>query len=433
MAVWDHLSDFDYVGRLLSHAAQPALTKVVTDLLTAVRLAKERDDMRDVQTELFGYLSDAESRYAKAQRAYKRREGPLLEADFWRRACVQLRTVGDAIAWKFLGYNRKQILLLMRGDHSGHFHGKAGTDVEWALFSEHWDAGEPTLLTGLTMCLRTGDLLVDMGGGTIKIVEAKKQLRHKGGKQKRRALDVVRQFNVEARHEGDSGPSWIVETNVPLRTYWKDSGPALDRAYAQGAATWVPAPGLGILFMVPSVMAGYSEEAGLAMLESERLLAGQSFGEAEHRILLPSLHYPYRAGAVAPLSIFPIDTGRAAQLVTGDLLFQIELDPERLAIALRAQGVDARMVLPPNADDLVPSIDVLHLTHGSWSGVMHPAGVEALAVELQDREAWAKAISTANLPERDPRFGLYVTMDETDTWELPSDGQRSDDPPATEP
>lgn len=417
MGVWDHLGDFEYVGQLLSHPAQSALTKVITELLTAVRTAQEREDLRQVQTDLFGYLIDAEARYAKAQRAYKRREGSLLEADFWRRACVQLRTVGDAIAWKFLGYKRKQILLMKRGEHSGHFHGKAGTEVEWSLFNEHWDAAKPTLLTGLTMCLRTGDLLVDLGGGEIKIVEAKKQLKHRSGKQKRHALDVVRQFNVEARHEGDTGPSWIVETDVPLLTHWKNSGPALDRAFAQGAATWVPAPGLAILFLVPSAVTGRSQEEAEAIIESERELAGQSFGEAEHRILVPSLHYPYRAGAVAPLSVFPIDTARAAQLVTGDLLFQIELDPEQLAVALRSQGVDATVVLPPNAGDLAPSIDVLHLTHGAWSGVMHPAGVEALAVELQDRDAWAKAIASATLPERDPRFGLYVTLDETDTWE----------------
>ena len=216
------------------------------------------------------------------------REGSLLEADFWRRACVQLRTVGDAIAWKFLGYNRKQILLMKRGKHSGHFHGKAGTDVEWALFNEHWDAGEPTLLTGLTMCLRTGDLLVDLGGGEIKIVEAKKQLKHRSGKQKRHAMDVVRQFNVEARHEGDTGPSWIVETDVPLRTHWKDSGPALDRAFAQGAATWVPAPGLAILFLVPSAMTGRSQEEAEAIIETERELAGQSFGEAGTKSLCPA-------------------------------------------------------------------------------------------------------------------------------------------------
>jgi hypothetical protein len=74
--------------------------------------------------------------------------------------------------------------------------------------------------------------------------------------------------------------------------------------------------------MVPSVITGYIREDAEAMIESERQLAAQAYGDAEHRILLPSLHYPYRAGAVAPLSIFPTDVDRAAKLVTGDLLFK---------------------------------------------------------------------------------------------------------------
>jgi hypothetical protein len=92
------------------------------------------------------------------------------------------------------------------------------------------------------------------------------------------------------------------------------------------------------------------------------------------------------------------------------------LNPEELAVALGAEGVGATMVLPANSGDLLPGIDVLHLTLGSWSGIMHPAGIEALAVELQDRERWAKAMAAAKLPESDPRFGLYVTMDEEGVW-----------------
>ena len=389
---------------------------MIEDLLVDVRSAKDRAGLRGAQTDLFGYLLDAEERYGNAQRRYKRGETDGFEVTFWRRACVQLRTVGDAIAWKFLGYQRKTILLMRRGEQAGHFHGKAGTDVEWALFNEHWDEGEPTLLTGITTCIRHGDLLVDKGSGTLMIIEAKKNIRHAKGAQKRRGQELVNQINAEGRYEALDGPSWIVETNVPLRTYWRDAEPALERASRQGAATWVPTPGLAVLFLIPSALNAPSFMAAEEMIEAERQTAAAAMGASDHRILVHGTNYPYRAGPVAPLSIFPVAPHRAARLVTGDILFSVELHPERLANALRSNGIDAEVVLPPRHGDLLPSIDVLRFRHGTWNGVMHPSGVEPVAIELQDPDQWARAAAAAVLPTRDPRFGLYFCAQEDEAW-----------------
>jgi len=102
VGVWDHLGDLGLLSRLLAHPAKPAVTAGIAQLLSAVRSTEDRSHPRGIQVDLFGYLRDAEARYAPAQRLSKRQEQSELEAIYWRRVCVQLRTVGDAIAWKLL-------------------------------------------------------------------------------------------------------------------------------------------------------------------------------------------------------------------------------------------------------------------------------------------------------------------------------------------
>jgi len=212
------------------------------------------------------------------------------------------------------------------GDHPGHLYGKAGTDVEWALFHEHWDAGEPTLLTGLTMSIRHGDLLVDKGSGVLMIIEAKKNLAKAKGPQKRRVAQLVEMLSKEARYEGPEGPSWIVESAVKLRTHWADAVPALEEAAREGVSAWVARPGLGVLFLAPIALSERGREEGQRALEGAQEALANRVGQLtqnDHRILIHSAIWPYRAGPVAPLSILPIPTQLSARLVTGDIVFSI--------------------------------------------------------------------------------------------------------------
>jgi hypothetical protein len=421
MGVWDHLADFETIGRMLQHPAHPGVMSVVESLLGVVRAADDRSQLRMVQTDLFGYILDAERHYSEARKRVKKRQpGAELDETFWRRAIAQLKSVGDAIAWKFLGYDRRKILLLRTGDLAGHFSGKEGTNVEWALFNEHWDAGEPSLLTGLTTTIRYTDLLVDKGSGVLELVEAKKDLAKSRGPQKRRAKALVELLNTGAPYEGPTGPWQIVECSLPLKSYWQGAASSVERAAREGVSTYAPIPGLGALFLSPSALIGTTHDEAEKRFETERERAAEGMGrviDGEHSILIHSTNYPYRLGPIAPPSIIPLPTPLAARIVAGDILYTVEVHPHRLVEALARRGISATVALPDDNGDLASGIDVLTFAKGEAKGTMHAQGVEPVGAELQDFDRWAEGVEVAlNQESAGPKMGVYVAFDETDAW-----------------
>ena len=81
-----------------------------------------------------------------------------LEADACERVDRQLRSVGDALAWRVFSYDRRVIVALSRNQPPGPMAGKAGMASERDFVAE-WSENEDyfVLLHDLTSCLRIGD------------------------------------------------------------------------------------------------------------------------------------------------------------------------------------------------------------------------------------------------------------------------------------
>jgi hypothetical protein len=410
MGVWESLGDPATEARLLLHPAHAALAAEITRLMGEVRQLDNRDGMRGVQERLAGVLAEAERLYLEARKREKKGTGDPVDVLFWRRAMVRLRAIGDAIAWKFLAYRRQWLLLMGRNQHPGLMTGKAGFDDEWTFFQQHWEDGEPTLLTALTNCVTIGDLLVARDD-ELWTIEVKRDAKRFGGTQWQRMELLKRQLSGEPRIDGEEGPSWVLEADVPFQSYWTEAEPQVQRAVEKGVATWVPEPGIGLMLTAIGAAAAAGREASERLLMEEQDAAAALLGPATHRLVVHSFHFPYRSARTAPFGIFPIQPEFAAMLLMGELLYIVEIRIEQLLSALADVGLEAEHVLPEEGTGGPVPRDIIRWRGPYGRGVMHGAAVEQMAVELLSPAAWAQGLAASvQPPGPERRWGSYVCL-----------------------
>ena len=409
MGVWDDLGNPETMARLRAHPAHLGIAGVTASLIADYRAAEGRESLRPIQERLAQVLVEAEAQYRAQSRLSKRGRGDAIDLLFWRRALVQLRAIGDGIAWRFLGYRRQWIVLMGRNQRPGLMSDKPGFETEWQLFNEHWDDGEPTVLTGLTNCITLGDLLVARGD-ELWTIEAKRSVSNYRPDQMGRLRQLQRQLNEEPRIEGPGGTSWVLESSVPFTSYWTSAQTHLDRAQEGGVASWVPTPGIGVLFTSLSGSASVGRDAVEVALERERLAAQPLIGDGEHRVLAYSFEYPYRPNRAAPITIYPVAAEAAAALLTGDLLFTVEVYVERLVEALQGVGLEARNLLADQPGGGPLPADIIAWRSPGRRGVVHAGTIEQLAIDLLSPDDWALALAQTVPPGESGRAGIYPCL-----------------------
>jgi hypothetical protein len=416
MSVWDGLGDPDTMARLRAHPAYTAIANVTESLIAEYRATEGRDGLRPIQERLAQVLVEAEGHYRAQSRLSKLGGGDPIDLLFWRRALVQLRAVGDGIAWRFLGFRRQWIVLMGRNQRPGLMSDKPGFDTEWQLFNEHWDDGEPTVLTGLTNCITLGDLLVARDD-VLWTIEVKKNASNFKATQMGRLRQLQRQLNEEPRIDGPGGTSWVLESSVPFTSYWSSAQPHLDRARRDGVAAWVPTSGVGVLFSSLSGGASLPRDAVESALKREQLAAQSAIGDGQHRILAHSFEYPYRPNRAAPLTIYPVSPWAAAAMLTGDLVFTVEVHVEGLVEALQDVGLEARNLLANEQGGGPLPTDIVAWRSPKGRGVVHSGAIEQLAIDLMSPKAWAAAIAQTVPPDKNARAGFYPCLaEEQDVW-----------------
>lgn len=417
MGVWEHLDEPGRLLPLLLNPANQAVAEIIERLFEDLRQTPARPDLRPVQEHLADALIDVERRYRAARYAQKSGRADPLDVLFWRRACVQLRSVGDAVAWHFLDFRRQWILFMGRNQHPGIMSDKPGFQDEWLRFTQHWDDGDPTLLNALTNCITTGDLCVARGE-TLVVYEVKRTPGRGRHEQTARMREVLRQINEDPRIDSPHGPTWIVESDVPLVSHWASADEAVSRAKADGAAAWVPTKGVAVLFLAWETLQAIGRDAAQALVQAQREGAAAQVGYDGHRIDLYSKDVPYRRSSGAPLTIFPISPSNAAALVTGRVLFVVEVFIDRLIDELRAAGFAPVNLLERAQPGSLPRA-ILNFPKGSQTITVNRGALDQLGFELTDPAAWAKAFtSSAQVPTTGTRrWNQYVCLgDEGATW-----------------
>ncbi|MER5224550.1 hypothetical protein [Streptomyces flaveus] len=192
-------------------------------------------------------------------------EGWRLESDVLER---QLRSVGDAMAWRAFRYDRRYILTLRRNESPGPMTlSKEGTVHEIQFAEQQWSEHRSfVLLHDITDCLRIGDVTVFRDGDDderdILLYELKTNPR------RRESIQLTRtRLAAEALHTGGPLPgpdkAVLVETGVPYATHLSVLSDAFGRAHQEGLKT-MRVPGQRGLLALDIPAAGnrwYAEEA----------------------------------------------------------------------------------------------------------------------------------------------------------------------------
>jgi len=293
---------------------------------------------------------------------------------------------------------------------------KAGFSDEWQLFQEHWADGEPTVLASLTNCVRLGDLLVARGNELWNI-EVKRNPKNFRADQMGRLRELKRQLNEDPRIDGADGPSWILESEIPLVSHWSGAEPHLRRAIASGVAVWVPAPGIAVRFNHWQGAALAGRDTWEQNLKIEQEAAAALIGPESDRILVHSHEYPYLGRWGAPLSILPVSPDLVAMILSGDIHFTTEIRVAAMLDALVGEGARVENLITGPADEPIPE-ELMRWRHGSTWGIVQRQALEQIGIELLDLRTWARASVSAPRPAAAPgRWQAYVCFaNEADVW-----------------
>ena len=414
MGAWDHLNEPRELLPLLTHPENETISGIVFQLLVELRATSGRQELRAVQEHLASALIDVEHRYGAARQQQKRTGTDPFAALFWRRACVQLRAVGDAIAWRFLDFRRQWVLLHGRNPHPGIMSDKPGFDDEVAAFIGHWDAGEPTLFNALTNCITIGDLLI-ADGEMLTNMEVKRSPGRSRREQTARGRTLVHQINEEPVVNLPGGQVHVLESDIPLVSMWSGADRPIQRALHDGVAGWVPTPGVAVMFTSWPVLHALGEEAAEHAIEAARARIGEAVGYDSHRVPLSSGDLPYRAVPiasinVAPMSIYPIQPEHAAALITGRVVFVTEIFIDRIVDEIRAEGLAVENLLLDIPVGELPQT-ILRATLGRTRSSIHRNVLHQLAYELIDPTVWARAYaSTLSPPGQSRQWGAHVCL-----------------------
>lgn len=152
-------------------------------------------------------------------------QGDPSDPDAWEtenlvfeRICRQLRCVGDALAWRVMGYNRALVLALSRNERSGMLVNKEGLGWELGMIQEIWDERKRfALLHDITNCLRIGDFSEIIDQDNILVGEVKKG-RNRNSVQRARLRAAIDAVSKEGELPGGEDAR-IVWLNTPHRAH----------------------------------------------------------------------------------------------------------------------------------------------------------------------------------------------------------------------
>ncbi|MFI8400921.1 hypothetical protein ACIGG5_11860 [Streptomyces sp. NPDC085463] len=277
----------------------------------------------------------------------------LLEHDLCERLARQLRSVGDAFAWKAFGFYRPFILALSRNDSPGPIHGKAGFTAERDRAERAFkEDGHFALLHDLTNCLRIGDITIWDEINPPRTEEIKTNPKNRRSAQIRRINQARAAILDGAPLPGDNLAERLYELDLPLRTHMDLLRSAAEHAAEHGVYA-TPVPGARVLtFIDQSACArlgltdqdvGPVEHRFQAALQS----AGIARGRLDNNVHATTIDSSARDPKRVPWANYRLDPVLCARLIGDYVSFTVETSGPALTKLLQVAGLDARWVRSP--------------------------------------------------------------------------------------
>jgi len=400
----------DIVRKAMTHPAQLAACELIEDLVGRLRTLETPEHYYEFQRLLFSHLIEVERLQAEATRNVKRekpgRPVPAAPHGSWQleqvvldRIARQLRSVGDGLAWRIHGFDRRIIFALSRNQPAGPMYGKAGLERELGELQAVWQNERAfALLHGVTNCMRIADMTKFLDGRVL-LVEVKAKATGPTSTQMKRIQEVIDVVNRGAPLRGPDGKlSALFMAKQPFKTQLGMLATALERADANG----ISATRLGRHWVVtcvsltsPNLPPDDTAVEQLATLRVRAFEKADMAGQAQHHLRGVRPDAIGRDPSLAPFSIYPFTPDVRARLTCELLNYESVMRWERLAAAFQAKGFKTECPLPESSDPLTGSAPVLHAIKGSRGMTIHGTGATQILYELIDPKAWAAAASQA--------------------------------------
>jgi hypothetical protein len=434
------LADGDTAGEVLNHPRHYAAQKSLTEMIRQLRECSNIEDGYIFQRALADHILAVETdRNALSQAVKRLRVGKSpqpgapepqssldpatiwawqLERDICERIGRQYRCVGDALAWRVFGFQRKHIIARAQNAPPGIWAGKVGLARELEAVEEARANGHFAILHDLTNCLRIGDVTVFTDDG-FETREVKSDPDRRSPAQLRR----IRAADAAVR---DGGPlpgtdrrARLFDVNVQFKTHLNVLRLGADRAFTDGFFT-AKLPGDRVLMV--SDLYGYSiqkqgEDEWAERLERKHTAALRRAGIGTDRtwnIHATSMDNVSRDPARVPFAAYPLNPATCARII-GDLtIFHVETSSAALEESVRAAGIEAEWVRPPGGRELAPGEVLMNMISrvrspapAAVSAAMHRgpltmehvstlqlrrSGLDQYLVEMIDQDIWIEGI-----------------------------------------
>jgi hypothetical protein len=426
----------DQVGAVFLHPEHQLNVDAVIELISQLQQAETPADLHILQRSLLARLLHVEGLRASCSRVLKRlrarqslpADHPQLAEDVdphavetwqfqilvYERLARQLRSVGDGLAWRCYGFDRRAILTLSRNPSPGMMHGKAGLDQELASVEESWQSGHFALLHDLTNCLRIADLSI-FRNGQIVLQEVKSNPQ----RIDRRQLERINRA-IDALMDGGPLPgrerAGLVDVTEPYVTNLCQLADIVALARRHGSRGMRLTHGRAIVVAyLPELLSRWHHdpEGGLKSLASTRARALRRAGIANATSVLcgRSVDSASRSPIAPPWSIYPLSAEDCAALTCDLLLFESYLALDQLVDLLEATGLRTDVLLGIGEES-----DILKLQLGSKVMIVHTPGLGPLLFELTDPAAWARGMADALRASSQLGEPVVAFADEPATW-----------------
>lgn len=432
----DHLS-------VMRHPAQRHNIAAVEWLIGLLRQCRTFDDYDNFQRALFQHLHHCEQHRATCRQcaARLRRGRPLPtplpslpdeadpnDANTWRvedlvfdRVCRQLRAVGDALAWRVSGHDRRYVIALSSNDSPGPMVGKTGLPHELGATVELRNRGSLGLLHDLTNCLRIGDITEFKPDGSNLLYEIKSSPTATAGPQRRRMKAAIEAVMTGGELPGRPGHR-IVSPTQRCHTHIRTFVAAIDDAVRRGiAGTAISDSRALTAFSFPTIGQTRAKDSAQQLLDefnAERQSAIEQAGIANvlHHVSVASATRNHDfVPSVMPFALFPLPPIQAALLICDYIGFSITVAPERIAERLERRGFTANIPLATANDSLVAADTVISVRRGSRGIRLHPGALYELLIECLDLGSWATAIAEV-LDDQDAPPHPVLAFSTTRVW-----------------
>jgi hypothetical protein len=408
-------------GRLFLHPLHHEAFQASVRLIVGLRQCRTYPDYYRFQQELLEKILEVQEHRGACRRAAKRlRSGKAvpadapglrsgedpndpdcweLEADVCERVDRQLRSIGDALAWRVFSYDRRVIIAFSRNQPPGPMAGKAGLAAE-RDFVTQWSDDEDcfVLLHDLTSCLRIGDATLFRSVGKeyeAYLYEIKSDPSHKKPEQLRRnklAEEAIR----------DNGPlpgdpeARFVRLETPYKTNLKMLREGFELAQRRGVQG-MKIPG-GCALIAADMRRGYelwpeNEFIARSEMAFESACKRAGIGNDAPRVGSRSDDRAARAPTQPPWAIYPFPPVVCANLIFDMAFYAVGISSLSLLDALRGAGFRTEWALPANQEQHLQSGQVvLRIYQGSRGLELRESEITRLALELVDLPTWVEGI-----------------------------------------